>query len=134
MADFNGNGILDLVAYEVQKDYVKITIVVFLRLSNGNFDNRVISPIQLDHAIGDRLTRELTFNKAQTSHIYIRGNQRTKAAMIVFFDRYNLSRVVHCGALDCHRLRTIKSSRTSMRLQRDSAECYLGRNHGNGTA
>ena len=99
-------------------------------------DIMFIGSIQLDPAIGSRLTGEDTkpLNISQKSDIYVSGTQRTKAAMMVFFDSHNLSRVVHCGTLDCHRLRTIKSSRASMRLQRDSAECYLGRNHGNGTA
>lgn len=94
MADVNGDATTDLVAYVVQEKYVQITVVVFPALFNGKFDNPVISPIQLDPAIGDRLTGESTkpLNKAQTSYIYVSDNQRTKAAMMVFFDDFGIFR------------------------------------------
>ena len=94
MADSNGDTITDLVTYLVQEDNFQITVVVYRGLSNGEFDNPVISPIQLDPATGDRLTGEFTkpLNEAQTSYIYVSGNQRTKAAMIVCFDDYGIFR------------------------------------------
>ena len=94
MADLDEDTITYLVAYVVQRDNVQITTIVFPGLSNKKFDNAVISLIQLDPATGHRLTEKFTksLNRAQTSYIYISGNQRTRVAMMVHFDDYGIFR------------------------------------------
>ena len=80
-------------AWVVQEDDIQNTVVVVsVSLSNRNFDNSVFSPTKLGPAIGDRLAREFKkpLNKAQASHIHANGNQRTKAAVMAWFDNYRI--------------------------------------------
>lgn len=57
-------------------------------------DNPIFSLTKLDPAIGNRLTREFKkpLNEAHASHIHGNGNQRTKAAVMAWFDTYAVFR------------------------------------------